>query len=94
MRAAQHPDRLFAAADLRAAAGGIDVDRAQLLVHLDGRDAERLHARRIEIDADLAVDAAPAVDLRNAGDRQQPLGDRVVDEPGELLLGHPLVLTA
>src|SRR5258706_363481 len=55
---------------------------------LGGRDAGRLHARRIEIDADLPIDAARAVDLRDAADREQPLVDRVVHEPGELLLGH------
>ena len=47
-----------------------------------------LHARRIEIDADLATHAARALDLRHAGHGQQPLVDRVVDEPGQLFLGH------
>src|SRR5205814_467771 len=85
-RAAEHADRLLAAAELRAAAGGIEVQRAQLLVDLGGGDAERLHARRVELDADLAVDPAAALHLRDAGHLQQPLGDGVVDEPGQLLL--------
>ena len=88
LRAAQHADRLLAAADLGAAAGGVEVQRAQLLVNLDRGDAERLHARRIELDADLAADAAAARHLRDAGDVEQALGDRVVDEPGELLRGE------
>jgi len=85
-RAAEHADGLLAAAELRAAAGRVQVQRAQLLVDLDGGDAERLHARRVELDADLAVDPAAALHLRDAGHLQQPLGDGVVDEPGQLLL--------
>jgi hypothetical protein len=79
---------LLTAAELRAAARGVEIELAQLLIHLDRRDAERLHARRIELDADLAVDAATALHLRNACDRQQPLGDRAVDEPAQFLLGQ------
>ncbi len=66
LRAAEHANRLLAATDLRAAAGRIEIERAQLLVDVDRGDAERLHARRIELDADLAVDAAAARHLRDA----------------------------
>ncbi len=64
--AAQHPDRLLAAPDLGAAARGIEIQRAQLLVHLDRGEAESLQARRIELDADLAAHAAAARHLRDA----------------------------
>ena len=86
-RTAQHADGLLAAAHLRAAAGRIQVQRRQLLVHVHGRDAQRLHARGIQLDADLAIHAAAATHLRNAGNGQQALGDGVVHEPGQLLLG-------
>ena len=83
---AEHANRLFTATDLRAAAGSVEIENAQLLVDVDRGDAERLHARRIELDADLAVDAAGTGHLRDTGDRQQPFRDRVVDEPAQLLL--------
>ena len=86
--AAQHPDRLLAAADLRAAAGGVEVELPDLLVDLDGGDAQRLHASGIELDADLAIYTAAARYLRDAGYAEQTLGDGVVHEPGELLLGQ------
>ena len=72
-RPAEHADRLLAAAHLRAAAGGVEVEVAQLLVDLDRGDAERLHARRIQLHADLAVDAAAARHLRDAGDASRRL---------------------
>ena len=87
-RPAEHADRLLAATELRPPAGRIEVEVAQLVVDLNGRDAECLHARRIELDADLAVDAATALHLRDTGNAEQPLGDRVIDEPGQLLLGE------
>ncbi len=84
----QNPDRLLAATDLRATAGGIEVELPDLLVDLDSRDAQRLHAGGIELDADLTIDTATARHLRDAGDTEQPLRDGVVHEPGELLLGQ------
>ena len=87
-RATEHANRLFAAADLQAPARRVEVDLPQLLIDVDGRDPERLHARRIELHADLAIDAAAALHLGDAVDRQQSLGDCVVDEPAELFLGH------
>jgi hypothetical protein len=41
-----------------------------LLVDVDRGDAERLHARRIQIHADLAVDAAAALHLRDSRTRR------------------------
>src|SRR3546814_17515512 len=43
---------------------------------------------RIEDDQDFAIDTARAADLRHAGDRQQFLRHRVIDEPAELLDRH------
>ncbi len=88
VRAAEHPDRLFRATHLGPTARGIDIHQPQLLIDLAGRDAVRLHACRIEIDPDLTAHAAGPRDLRHAGDRQKPLADRVVNEPGQLLLTH------
>ena len=64
-----------AASRLRARSCSLTCDRGE---------AQRLHARRIELDADLAVHAAAARHLRDARERQQALGDRVVDEPAQL----------
>ena len=88
VRAAEHPDRLLRTTHLGPTACGIDVHQPQLLIDLAGRDAVGLHARRIEVDADLARDTAGARDLCDAGDRQKPLADRVVHEPRQLLLTH------
>ena len=55
----EHPDRLLAAADLGAAAGGVEVQRAQLLVDLRRRDAQGLHSRRIQFDPDLRLTPPP-----------------------------------
>ncbi len=87
-RPAQHADRLLAAPELGPPAGRIEVEVAQLVVDLDGGDAERLHARGIELDADLAIDAAAALHLRDALNAEQPFRDRIIDEPGQLLLGE------
>ena len=61
--AGERADRLLAPADLAAAAGQIDVGRPQLAVDVAGRDAEGQQPVGIERDADLAVDAADALDL-------------------------------
>jgi hypothetical protein len=43
-----------------------------------------LTSTAIQFDPDFALDAAAARHLRNAGEREQPLGHGVVDEPAEL----------
>src|SRR3546814_15025961 len=63
-----------------SSAGGVEVHRPQRLVHLARGQAIALHPRRIENDADFAVDAAGPADLGHAGDRQQLLRDRVVED--------------
>jgi hypothetical protein len=85
----EHADRLLAASDLGASAGGVEVERAQLLIDLSGGDAERLHARRVELDAYLTADAAATRHLRHALDGQQSLGDGVVHEPRQILVREP-----
>ncbi len=62
--------------------------RPQLPVHVAGGDAEGEQPVGIERDADLAVDAADALDLRHALHALQRAHDRVVDEPGQLLGRH------
>jgi hypothetical protein len=61
---------------------------AKLLIDLRGGDALRLKRRRIEDDADGAVDAADALTAAMPSTPEQPLGDRVVDVPAELLERH------
>ena len=64
--AGQRADGLLGAADLAASAGQVDVGAAQLRVHVARRDAKRQQPVRVERHADLAVDAADALDLRHA----------------------------
>jgi len=48
-RAGQHADRLFAAAHLGAAAGGIHVERLALLIDFDGGEAQSLQPAGVPI---------------------------------------------
>ena len=86
--AAQDAHRLARAADLGRAARRVDIGLAQHLIDLARRDPIRLHPRQIEDHLDLAIDAREAIDLGHALDGEQPLGDRVVDEPAQLLDRH------
>jgi hypothetical protein len=83
--AAEDANRLLSAAHLRAAARRVQIQRPELIVHLDRGQPQRLQARGVELDADLPAHAAAARDLCNPRNRQQALGDGVVDEPAELL---------
>ena len=85
---AEHADRLFGTRDLGTAAGGVQIDLAELLIDLARGKALRLELHRIEDDADLAVDAAIATDRRHAGNRQQLLRHIIVDIPAELFDRH------
>ena len=84
----QHADRLLLAADLAAAGAEIDVGRADLAVHLRGRDAVSQKLFGIEIDADLAIDAAIAFDTPDALRRLQTSLDDIIDVPRELFERH------
>ena len=64
--AGKRADRLIAAADLGPAAGQIDIGAAQPVADVHRRQADRLHAVRIERHQDFAFDAADALDLRHA----------------------------
>ena len=86
--AAEDAHRLARAADLGRAARRVDIGLAQHLIDLARRDPIRLHPRQIEDHLDLAIDAREAIDLGHALDGEQPLGDRVVDEPAQLLDRH------
>ena len=86
--AGERADRLLAPADLAAAAGQVDVGGPQLPVDVAGGDAEGEQAVGIERDADLALDAADALDLRDALHALQRAHDGVVDEPRQLLGRH------
>ena len=87
-RIAQHADRLFGPGDFGAAACRVQIDLIELAVHLCSGDAERLQLGGVQDDADFAADAAAAIDRRHAADRQQPLGDRIIDIPGQFLQRH------
>ncbi len=88
VRAAQNADRLLAASHLRTSAGRVDVELAKLLIDLNGSDPERLHTSRVQLDANLTVDATAARNLGHACDRQEALRHGVIDEPGKSFLGH------
>ena len=75
-------------AEIAAAAGHVDIGRAQRAVDVGGRDAERVQPVGLELDLDLARDAAIAVDARDALQALQLADDRVVDEPGQFLERH------
>ena len=75
-RAGERADRLLLAGDLAAAAAEIDIVGAHLLVDRRRGDAERQQLLRIERDADLAVDAAEALDLADAVHALQFARDR------------------
>ena len=49
LRAAQYANRLLASSHLRPAARGVEIQRAQLIVDFDRRQAQCLQARRIEL---------------------------------------------
>src|SRR3546814_364220 len=87
-RIPEHAHRLLAARDFGAAARGVDIHLPQLLVHLAGGQAITLHPRGIDDHADFAIDAARAADLRHPRNRQQFLGDIIVDEPRQLFERH------
>jgi hypothetical protein len=86
--AAERAHGLLGLADLAAAAGQVGVDELELLADLAGGDAEGGQPAGIELDADLAIDAAGAGHGRDALHAHHLLGDDVLDKPGELLLVH------
>ncbi len=86
--AAQRADRLLAVAEFALAAGHVGVHAAQRLVDVARRDAERHQLARVELDLDFALDAAVAVDARDALQALQLADHRVVDEPGQFLDRH------
>ena len=85
---AEDAHRLLRAGDFGAAAGGVDIALSELLVDLRRGDALRLKRRGVEHHADGAVDAAARAILRRRPEPEQPLGDRIVDVPAELLEAH------
>ena len=86
--AGQRADRLLAPADVAAAAGQVDMGGPELAVHVAGGDAVGEQPVGIERDAHLAVDAADALDLRDALHALQHAHHGVVDEPRQLLGRH------
>ena len=84
----QGADGLLLAAQLGAATGEVDVGGGDLAVDVAGGDAEGGEAVGVQRHADLAGDAADALDLAHAAHALQVAHHDVVDEPGELLQGH------
>ncbi len=78
---AECADRLLASGNLTAAGAKVCIGAAQLGVDVGGGDAEGVQPVRINLDADLAVGAAVAVDAADAGLPLKRALDRVVDEP-------------
>ena len=87
-RACKGTDGLFGAANFAPAAGEIGIRRAELLVHLARRDAEREQPVGIERDPDFALQAADAGHLRHPSHALELARDCVVDEPGKLFQRH------
>jgi hypothetical protein len=85
--------RLLDAADVGAAARGFLLHLAQLARDIGGRVRRGQQAGRVELDAHLARDAADARHRADAAHAEHGLGDRVVDEPGQRLVVHPLEAT-
>ena len=85
---AEHAYRLLRTGDLGAAAGGVEICLAQLLVDLRGGDALRLQRGRIEHHADVALDSALAGDCGDAFDPEHPARNIIVDVPRQLLECH------
>ncbi len=76
-------DRLVDAADRRG-----QVLRLQRLDHLADADAGGLQRLRIELDGQLALDAADDADLGDAADAAQLVGDAGIDDAGQLRPGQ------
>ena len=83
-RVADDPNRLFGPGDFGAAAGGVQIHLTQLGVDLRRGDAQRLHPGGVQDDADFARNPAQPLDTRHAGNRQQFLGNGIVDIPAKL----------
>ena len=67
----------------------VEIDHVDIAL-VAGRDhaaiGEAGGARRVDGDVDLALDAADALELADAGNGQDGAGDGVVDEPGHRFL--------
>ena len=85
-RGAENAQRLFATAYLDAPTRRIQTGDRQRLVHVVGGQSLRGQPLGIDHDVDLAVHAAHAADLRNAGCGLQRAGNGVFDEPGQFLV--------
>ncbi len=90
----QRAHGLHARADVSAPPRRVLLDLPQPRRDVGGRHAQRRHLRRVQLDADLAIDPADPVDGTDALHREQGLADVVVDEPGEGLLVEPARLEA
>ena len=85
---AEDAHRLLGSGDFGAAAGGVEVDLSQLGIDLRRGNPLRRQCRRIEHDADRAIDPALARHCRHARHAAQFLGDVIVDVPAQLLEAH------
>src|SRR5262249_58079533 len=80
--AGERANGLLAPCDLAATTGQIDVGGSELLVDVARSDTEGKQSVGIECHADLAFDAADALDLRHTFEPLQRSHHDVVDEPG------------
>ncbi|MNI00405.1 hypothetical protein D3C73_532030 [compost metagenome] len=85
---AERADRLLVAGDLTPARAEIDIGALDLRIHVCRGDAVGVELCRVEGDAHFPVRPAVAVDTTDTGLALKVAGDRVVDEPGQLLQRH------
>ena len=81
---------LLGATDVAATAGGVLLHLAQLARHVRRGGVQGEQLRRIEFDPHLARHAAHPRHGADAAHRQHLLGNRVVDEPAQRLVVHPV----
>ena len=80
------PYRLLRTTHITPAARRFLLDLSQAARDVRRGNVQRCHARGIELDMDFASQSADAPHTANAVDREQLLGYRVVDKPGDCLL--------
>ncbi len=85
---AQRADRLFVHAQLCPARADIGIRRAKLCAYRLRGDAPGTKLHLIQLDTDLAVGTAVAVNAANTRAPLQCTGDRVIDKPRQLFHRH------
>ena len=78
--------RLLGTTDVATPAGGFLLNQPQLPGDVRRSNPQRGHFCGIQLDPDLATDAAHALDSTDTRHVEQPFGDGVVDKPAQVLV--------